>query len=1494
MNSDQTLRRSQIETALEELITNQRATDFQRMAVRLARARCPDLVASELSHDGGEDAFTAFTTTESRQLAVACSLTATLVKIKTDLGAIRARKPSISELWFFTPRKVRSTRSDPWRKALKSEYEVELTVFSREEIVSSLLEPQFQYLLPQYLGLAAGVLDASGKLEMQLRVLAPDRSRLWRELYAPKGVVPVQRHFKAHIPKQQLIPQYDIAAAADQVAAGGLVALIGEAGLGKTVTLASLADALATSTAGPVPVLLSAPSWARSGQTLLNFVSQQLTGQTADSATHLLQLCQAGSVAILLNGWNEIAADQLLTAHGQLADFRRSAPSCPLIVTARSRSNTEGLGTSLTLELLPLSQSARRQVIDWFAAGSATRIEAELNRNRQADPLSRLPLFLLAMIDVIVRGDTLPTTRYGILESALAAIERTADHREALLNPVVSVHWPSSLRRIAFELSRTGTTEMDRPVLLAIFTQHTGSLTTSAQILEVLVHHHVLEQDEKGAVRFQHQYFQDWYCAQYLMETCRTSADLTVSVLLDNRALNDAWNLVISSLGSASVAIAEASKFSDRLFRLALRVDVSFAAAWVPTLAKKISAVLETELIERLRQWKKQGPVAEKAALRAMLSTRMDWFADLWWSRLESTTHSVYQSTLALEIPFPVEVLGEGWRARMAHWGAERRTEFARLAASHFDKSGLSVARELALTDPDARVRVRCFVHLDAHETALARELLPDLRIQSVEVLLDCGYINDLPRGFVEPLLPELERAARQGSDNRSAVALSYLADFAPHMAAAIYREQLTEGIHDWSAERRAIEFVACHERLWVARFVLASIERGRYGATWEGARLEVLPEAERIEALQRIRVSAGAEPGQLARRLKPLLDCATPRMAYEWIDATINAIQQNPQTSGAESETELRAPREMLQAASTLPFDLLLTLASRWTSSLPGAEEVSLYCDVLSRSAANDGDAIPEPDAPRGSELRLFIEKAAAIVMADPDERGQRTLRVANLVTVVGYSELAPLCWALVDLESKRVRAFFAQSQGPESLGRKAPQSSYSHDREYLEMLLAVALDGTLDALIALMNDPVFERVAARAIMARTCIAPAGGIDRTRRSTNWIALGEMLRKPRGTILSPEARKAVTALERHIGEWQSGSRRPLREYEPAGPAAVEFNVLLAVITGRLDRQTFDALPINHHFAWQASTYFDELIVRGIEVPGKAVDRYLQASLDNLGRWSSGQDRWYLSRRFIVALLFCDSPELARQRFMEFIKRLDGSWELREVLVPLAVSPLSFKLEMLLSLLPELDSESRWHWSAAFDSLRSADRVTITIRLLDDARYLERDEEDSRRYELRSIHASLVRVAQENPRLRSEIVQAVRANRSKRHRQFAVDLLATVSDDAAVLMMIELAVRDPPFRAVAAAFLELARWELSDGFFVRPDFSSPRPLPRARTALLRLAHGPDSELAEWSRDQLHTLNAALQRGTPLNESRHPDVSSGLEWPPFEPQSPSRCS
>jgi hypothetical protein len=89
-----TITRSTLDAALGELIVNQRGIDFQRIGVRLARERCPAVVASDVSKDGGEDAYLLATLSDGKMLSVATSITATLNKVPRTASAVRIFRPS--------------------------------------------------------------------------------------------------------------------------------------------------------------------------------------------------------------------------------------------------------------------------------------------------------------------------------------------------------------------------------------------------------------------------------------------------------------------------------------------------------------------------------------------------------------------------------------------------------------------------------------------------------------------------------------------------------------------------------------------------------------------------------------------------------------------------------------------------------------------------------------------------------------------------------------------------------------------------------------------------------------------------------------------------------------------------------------------------------------------------------------------------------------------------------------------------------------------------------------------------------------------------------------------------------------------------------------------------------------------------------------------------------------------------------------------------------
>ncbi len=104
-----TILRSDIERALDDLIAHEEGMKFQSLAVILAKARWPDLVASERKNDLGLDAY-ASTASASDAIGkgLACSITPTLSKIASDveearkhleLAEDRARLNDMEDAW---------------------------------------------------------------------------------------------------------------------------------------------------------------------------------------------------------------------------------------------------------------------------------------------------------------------------------------------------------------------------------------------------------------------------------------------------------------------------------------------------------------------------------------------------------------------------------------------------------------------------------------------------------------------------------------------------------------------------------------------------------------------------------------------------------------------------------------------------------------------------------------------------------------------------------------------------------------------------------------------------------------------------------------------------------------------------------------------------------------------------------------------------------------------------------------------------------------------------------------------------------------------------------------------------------------------------------------------------------------------------------------------------------------------------------------------------
>src|SRR5580658_10102888 len=101
--------RSEIETALDEMIADEGGMKFQSVAVVLAKQKWPQLVACERKWDGGLDAYAnGELEPVGKGIGLACSLTATLGKVEEDAAKAKRNYPDVRVLIFATPAKVTS------------------------------------------------------------------------------------------------------------------------------------------------------------------------------------------------------------------------------------------------------------------------------------------------------------------------------------------------------------------------------------------------------------------------------------------------------------------------------------------------------------------------------------------------------------------------------------------------------------------------------------------------------------------------------------------------------------------------------------------------------------------------------------------------------------------------------------------------------------------------------------------------------------------------------------------------------------------------------------------------------------------------------------------------------------------------------------------------------------------------------------------------------------------------------------------------------------------------------------------------------------------------------------------------------------------------------------------------------------------------------------------------------------------------------------------
>ncbi|MDP1992290.1 MAG: hypothetical protein Q8K00_14870 [Syntrophales bacterium] len=722
-----TVLRTDIENALDELISNEEGMKFQGLAVILAKQKWPDLIACERKNDLGLDAYASASLASDRTgKGLACSLTATLSKIKNDATKIKKNYDDIRILIFMTPYKVTNEKAKSWATEIRNEFGYELKIVPREDIITSLMLPSNAPLCPPHLGIPVTIEESALVLSERALDATADATAAWlshpRLVGRPLLSLQAVKLDESGADSEVIL---DFEGIRSSLMEGRRMVLEAPAGRGKTTTLVQLAKQQCVG--GGLAFLIDLPAWARADIDMLDFIAQMPSFRSRDiDARTLAKLYQDVHFSFLLNGWNEVSEIHSEEAAVALKQLERDFPAAGIIVATRTHHVSPPLPGAFRVRLLPLTRSQRAEYLRQYLGSQAAELGSKLDNDATLDDLTRTPLILSAVTTIFQSGGVIPTTKIGVLDAVMRLMEQSDEHRCYLQTTPLAGHAVQYLAELATQLTMRGSTTITEEEARTFVNIVSDMLKDAGQfarlpepgsILNTLSAHHVLERLDYPSVafRFEHQQFQEYYATLLLKRQLRELIEKDNQdrnrVFTKHYVNEPVWEEplrmvaeeidVLSAEKTGDLAVVRVGK---RLIEMALSVDPIFAGELSRLCGKLVWKEVRSIVNERLRSW--YGVSDEnhrQCALAGMLASGSDDFIDIIMPLLTNDDQQVRLGTYRAGSEFHLSSLGPEWRNIVKEWKEDARHEFVSEVTSH--RWIPEILEDFALSDPSSQVR---------------------------------------------------------------------------------------------------------------------------------------------------------------------------------------------------------------------------------------------------------------------------------------------------------------------------------------------------------------------------------------------------------------------------------------------------------------------------------------------------------------------------------------------------------------------------------------------------------------------------------------------------------------------------------------------------------------------------------------------------------------------------------------------------------------------
>ena len=1511
--------RTDIEKALDELISNEEGMKFQGLAVILAKQKWPDLIACERKKDLGIDAHaSAFHAGDRTGRGLACSVTATLTKLKGDATQIKEHFDEVNILIFATPQKVTNETAKKWAAEIRNAFGYELVVMSREDIITSLMLPSNAPLCRSILGIPMVIEESKVKLIDKARDATTDVTAAWlaHPRLSGKPLIALQA-VKLDQEGKDTGEAIDLESIHVALTEGRRLILEAPAGRGKTTTLIQLAK---QNGVGGLTFLIDMSAWARSDLDILDFVARMPSFRSRDiDARNLAKLYQDLHFSFLLNGWNEISEINSEGAAVALRQLERSFPAAGIAVATRTHHVSPPLPGALRVKLLSLNRSQRAEYLKQSLGIRADELRSKLDNNPTLDDLTRTPLILSEVTTIFQSGGVIPTTKIGVLDAVMRLLEQSDEHRGHLQSAPLHGHAPRYLADLAIQLTKRGDTtlteEESRRIIniASVRLRDTGSIATLAEpasILNMLCAHHVLERLDypSDAFRFEHQQFQEFYAALLLKHRLWELVEkdnLPANREFAKQYVNEpAWDeplrMVAEEIGVRS---AEASGDPDVvragkvLIEMALGIDPIFAGELSHLCGKVIWKEVRGAVGERLRSWYGVADENHKqCALAGMIATGSDDFIDIILPLLTSNDQQVRLSTYRTGTEFHLSILGPEWQNTVKGWKEDARIEFVFEVTGHRWMPG--IVRDFALGDPSPKVRaaaVQALSWVGSDQDIV--KLLEALDEESFEQTVQKMYAEEIPPSLQTRALALYQKILSESKD--PLVRLRFLlkgAELGETGIAEKIKHELTTlplGKIEDAGEfviKPAINIVRKTDPQWVSYWVAGRIVGG---SLWRDSWITLvtsIPEDMKETLLQKV----GGENLQHTHKreigvLAAFADSSLAEIIFSKLFAIGRSISHPRAPANQAKWAIIRQLEDLLRA---LPPNIAVAGLSNLFVRDFDAIEFTVVIHAFSTVGRDEPDLRSLLLDDLRQSLRRYLKNGLNFVLSEDDFSGQMKADLASALARVGKPEdmfdLAQLIKADIE-RARRGRAAWVRGERSEL----ARGGIVSYADWHIRALTSLDSQSAEAVLLDVLNEPEYEREAASALvrLARTQSTEEPFSFKPKDySVVWEARAGRRPNEYDEVLR---RRYATAIKQRISTLLDKRAR-----DPQTTTLDGRLKSLAKILATLDSHDSAELILNIMVlpgkwdGWGRVDALTSLLFSGVQLPTEATLNVLNPIIEHTvaeGLWND-QNRSLLTN-CLCLLPFLDNPSTGFARLRQVISETKFPvHELRNIVAAVGGSRCDEAVIFLREIAGSLGDKLkpiRKEWIKAIAAIDSQESKRLLLSFIDAEAKEFQAEISLDDHESDLLAGFIADIALRESQIKHDILQLCDTQLLPTKRLLLCKVIARLG--ALDALVAGLSLLDdgghPSFpyevhKAIEAVFLE-QRPHGKTGWFTLV----PRGSNEIRAKLFEMATKDDrrKQSAFALLGQIEVWR--LEHGRPTTEPRHPAFDSGEMWPPI---------